>query len=96
MPRKDEAPTVVSLFDELEESFIVMVVFFLLWPDIGFAGAFFPAIVSVVEFIIDRSLRLRLIFSGNDVTLRPGFAKHLKLFGRKTKSSIVSIYDPRT
>ena len=33
MPRKDEAPTVVSLFDELEESFIVIVVFFLLWRD---------------------------------------------------------------
>jgi hypothetical protein len=52
MPRKDEAPTVVSLFDELEESFIVMVVFFLLWRDIGFADDFFRAIVSVVEITL--------------------------------------------
>ena len=53
MPRKDEAPTVVSLFDELEDSFIVVVVvFFLPWRDIGFAGAFFAAIVSVVEITL--------------------------------------------
>ena len=53
MPRKDEAPTVVSLFDELEESFIVIVVYFLPWRDIGFAGAFFAAIVSVDRNHVD-------------------------------------------
>ena len=62
MPRKDEAPTVVSLFDELEDSFIVVVVvFFLPWRDIGFAGAFFAAIVSVDRNHVDSSLIARSV-----------------------------------
>jgi hypothetical protein len=61
MPRKDEAPTVVSLFDELEESFIVIVVYFLLWRDIGFADDFFRAIVSVDRNHVDSSLIARSV-----------------------------------